>query len=193
MKVGLYFGTFNPVHVGHLIIAEGVINASDLDRVWMVVSPHNPLKDKNALASEYDRFRMAELALEGNPRVSASNVEFLLPQPSYTIDTLTHLRDKYRSYEFSLIMGEDNLVQLPKWKNYKAILDNYCVYVYPRPGKPNEKSELSAHPNVSSFDFPRLDISATAIRQLVKAKKSIRYLVTDKVNDYIEKTGLYVN
>lgn len=191
MKVGLYFGTFNPVHVGHLIIAEAALNATDLDRMWLVVSPHNPFKDKSKLASEYDRFRMAELATEGNPRMNASNVEFLLPQPSYTIDTLTHLADKYRSYEFSLVMGQDNLQQLPKWKNYQAILDHYRVFVYPRTVGGEAPPPEAVHPNVKLFELPFLDISATAIRQLVKSKKSIRYMVTDSVHEYILKNGLY--
>ncbi len=195
MNIGLFFGSFNPIHLGHLIIAESVLNETDLDKVWLIVSPQNPLKDKASLAGEVDRLRMAELAVEGNTRIRASNIEFRLPKPSYTIDTLTHLADLYREHHFSLIMGEDNLIQLPKWKNYQAILDHYAIFIYPRgPVGPERIPALQAlHPNVKMFELPYLDISATRIRQMVKMKKSIKYLVPEPVEQYIDANGIYGN
>ncbi|TAE51301.1 MAG: nicotinate-nucleotide adenylyltransferase [Bacteroidetes bacterium] len=189
MTIGLYFGSFNPIHTGHLIIAQTALNEARLDYVWLIVSPHNPLKPKKNLLSEYDRFRMAELALEGNDRILASNVEFSLSKPSFTIDTLTHLRDTYRSYEFALIMGQDNLQQLPRWKNYEAILKYYPIHVYPRPG--TAPSELDTHPNVHFFQAPLLDISATHIRDQIRAGKSVRYLVPEATWAYLDREGLY--
>lgn len=162
-----------------------------MDKVWFVVSPQNPFKEKKNLLGEFDRFRMVELALEGNPRMLASNVEFQLPKPSYTIDTLTHLFDTYRSYEFSLIMGEDNLLHLAKWKNHEAILRNYQLYVYPRKGE-TVNSELSTHPHVHSFEAPLLDISATYIRERIQQKRSIRYLLPEAVREYLERGRLYL-
>ncbi len=189
MKVGLFFGSFNPVHVGHLIIAQTALNEAGLDYVWLVVSPQNPFKEKKNLLPEYDRLKMVELATEGDDRLQGSNVEFSLPQPSYTIDTLTHLRDRYRSYEFSIIMGQDNLQYLHKWKNHEALLKYYPIWVYPRPGTP--ASRFDEHPNVKSFEAPLLDISASYIRQQIKAEKSIRYMVAEPVFQYIEKEGLF--
>lgn len=191
MKIGLFFGSFNPVHVGHLIIAESAVNETDLDKVWMVVSPQNPFKKKANLLGEYDRYRMVELSLEGNTRVQASNVEFMLSKPSYTIDTLTHLREKYPTYEFCILMGEDNLEHFHKWKNYEAILQYYPIYVYPRLGSPSGLFEQ--YPMVKPFQLPLLDISATRVRELLAAGKSVRYLVHDHALDYIEKNGLYEN
>jgi nicotinate-nucleotide adenylyltransferase len=190
MKIGLFFGSFNPIHYGHLIIAECAANEAQLNRVWFVVSPHNPLKIKQSLLGEYDRLRMVELAIEGNHTFHASNVEFSLAKPSFTIDTLTYLFDKYRSYEFSLIMGEDNLLHIHKWKNYEAILNNYKIYVYPRPNSTVE-TELKNHPNVHYFSAPLLDISATEIRTRLKSNKSIRYLVPDNVREYLISRKLY--
>lgn len=192
MKVGLFFGSFNPIHYGHLIIAECAATEAQLDRVWFVVSPHNPLKVKQSLLGEYDRLRMVELAIEENHVFHASNVEFSLPKPSFTIDTLTYLFDKYRSYEFSLIMGEDNLLHIHKWKNYEAILNHYKIYVYPRPNSTVE-TDLKNHPNVQYFSAPLLDISATEIRTRLKAHKSIRYLVPENVREYLITRKLYQN
>ena len=191
MKIGLFFGSFNPVHVGHLIIAQSAVNETDLDKVWMVVSPQNPFKKKANLLGEYDRFRMVELALEGNPKIQASNVEFMLEKPSFTIDTLIHLREKYPSYEFCILMGEDNLEHFHKWKNYEAILNYYPIYVYPRPGSPAGLFEK--YPTVVPFNLPLLDISATRVRELISEGKSARYVVHDEVLDYIEKNNLYGN
>ena len=192
MRIGLFFGSFNPVHTGHLIIAETALDEAKLDRVWFIVSPQNPFKDKKTLLSEYDRLKMVELGIGDNHRLFPSNIEFSLPKPSYTIDTLTHLFDKYRSYTFVLIMGEDNLLHLPKWKNHEAILNHYPIYVYPRKGTPIE-TELKNHPNVHYFEAPLLDISATYIRTRLQSKKSIRYLTPEPVVSYIMSGRLFMD
>lgn len=190
MKVGLLFGSFNPIHVGHLIIAQAALNESDLDRVWLVVSPQNPLKPKNTLLGEYDRLRMVELAIGDNPDMEASNIEFSLPKPSYTIDTLRHMVKVFPGYEFSLVMGEDNLEQLPKWKDFEHILTDFKIYCYPRQG--SDGGKLERFPQIRMFPLRPLDISATQIREMIKAGKSVRYMVPDSVNDYLLKNNLYV-
>ncbi|MEM6347629.1 MAG: nicotinate (nicotinamide) nucleotide adenylyltransferase [Bacteroidota bacterium] len=189
MKVGLYFGSFNPIHVGHLILAQTALNESELDAVWFIVSPQNPFKQKKNLLSEFDRYRMVELALEDHSQLQASNVEFSLPKPSYTIDTLTHLRDRYQSYDFALIMGQDNLQHFHKWKNYETIIKYYPLYVYPRVDA--EASQFDDHPNVRFFEAPLLNISASYIRKVIQADHSVRYMVVPKVFAYLEKEGLY--
>lgn len=189
MNIGLFFGTFNPIHTGHLILARTALNETSLDQVWMVVSPQNPFKQKKNLLPEYDRYKMVELALAEDERIMPSNVEFGLPKPSYTIDTLTHLADRYRSYRFSIIMGADNLTYLPKWKNADAILNHYRIYVYPRVGEP--ESELKDHPGITRFEAPLLNISATYLRTCIKQGKSIRYMVPRSVEEYILQGRLY--
>jgi nicotinate-nucleotide adenylyltransferase len=160
MKIGLFFGSFNPIHVGHLIIANYMATQTDLEKVWLVVSPHNPLKPKKTLARDHDRLHLVRLGIGDNPRLEASNVEFGLPKPSYTIDTLTFLREKYPQHEFSLIMGGDNIATLHLWKNYEQILAHYDIYVYQRPG--SEPGALGAHPRVPlCWIFP-LPTSASA-------------------------------
>ena len=192
MKIGLYFGSFNPIHTGHLIIAQHILNHTEIQRLWFVISPHNPLKDKASLANDRDRLHLVQLAIEDNPSMKASDIEFKLPQPSYTIDTLTYIKEKYPRYEFALIMGADNLLSLPKWKNYQLLINNYPIYIYKRPNYPIE-SALVQHENIHILDTPLLDISSTWIRQLIKTKKSIRYLVPEKVFDYLESSHLYRN
>lgn len=193
MKVGLFFGSFNPIHMGHLIIAQSVLNETNLDQIWLVVSPHNPFKKKETLLGEYDRLYMCELATARNHRIKPSNVEFKLPQPSYTIDTLTHLATRYPSYAFSLIMGADNLATLHKWKNYQAILSHYPVYIYPRlhPEAQTPDAAVAASPNIIRVEAPVVELSATRIRELIKQKKSVQHLLPDAVFDYIEKQNLY--
>ncbi|MEL6671573.1 MAG: nicotinate (nicotinamide) nucleotide adenylyltransferase [Bacteroidota bacterium] len=189
MHIGLFFGSFNPIHIGHLILAQTALNETGVDKVWFVVSPQNPFKKKKNLLSEYDRLKMVEAAIGDRLDLRASNVEFFLPKPSYTIDTLTHLADKYRKDRFSLIMGQDNLQHLHKWKNVEALVKYYPIYVYPRgTGGPSQYDE---HPNVHFFEAPLLNISATYIRESLKTDKSIRYLVPDAVYEYIERTGVY--
>ena len=190
MHIGLFFGSFNPIHVGHLIIAEAALNHTDIDRLWLMVSPQNPFKQKANLLSEYNRLRMAELGIGDNIRMQASNIEFHLPKPSYTIDTLTYLREKYPNYTFSLIMGQDNLQHFHKWKNYEAILNHYHLHVYPR-GHNSPPTQFDDHPNVSMFNAPLLDISATYIRETIRSDKSIRYLVPDAVLEYMEEIRAY--
>lgn len=188
-KVGLFFGSFNPVHVGHLIIANYMANYTDLDEVWFVVSPQNPFKEKKSLGNMYDRLEMVNLAIEDSDHLRVSNIEFSLPQPSYTIDTLVHLAERYPNKEFSLVMGEDNLMGISKWKNYEIILRDYHIYVYPRPGY--DAGDWKKHPSVTLTETPYMDLSATFIRKAIKDKKDIRFLTPEKVINFIDKKGLY--
>lgn len=189
MKIGLFFGSFNPIHVGHLIIANHMATRTDLDKVWLVVSPHNPLKPKKSLARDHDRLHLVRLGIGDNPRIEASNVEFGLPKPSYTIDTLAFLKEKYPDREFALIMGGDNLATLDQWKNYEQLLAGYDIYVYRRPGI--ELGPFASHPRVRICDAPLLDISATYIRDCLRQGQSVRYLVPDAVYEYLESGSLY--
>ena len=189
MKIGLFFGSFNPVHIGHMIIADYMVEFTGLDQVWFVVSPHNPLKAKQTLAPDYDRLHLVRLAIGDHPKLRVSDIEFYLDKPSYTVDTLAYLREKYPDKEFALIMGGDNLMSLPKWKNYEFLLANYPVYVYRRPRYEDET--LAQHPNVRVFDAPLLDISASFVRECRKTGKSIRYLLPEAVYQYLETSHLY--
>lgn len=188
-NIGLFFGSFNPIHVGHLIIANHIVENSPLDKIWFIVSPHSPFKNKLSLARERERLHLVRLAIDNNTKLKASDIEFSLPKPSYTIDTLTYLQEKYPSKKFSLIMGSDNLPGILKWKNGHLLLNNYQIYVYIRPGM--ESPEHSSHPNVHLIQGPLLDISATFIRTQIKAGKSIKYLVPDAVAEYIDSSNLY--
>jgi len=189
MKIGLFFGSYNPIHTGHLIIANYMANHTELAEVWLVVSPHNPLKDKNGLTNMYDRLEMAKLATENAEHLRVSDIEFALPQPSYTIDTLTHLHEKYPEKEFVLIMGADNLVSFKKWKNYEVLLKNYQIYVYPRPGA--DVAEWENHPAITFTQTPLMEISSTFIRKAIKAQKNVQFFLPDKVIDFIEGKGMY--
>jgi len=189
MKTGLFFGSFNPVHIGHLIIADHIAQYTDLREVWLVVSPHNPLKEKSSLARDHDRLHLVQLAVEDNPRLKASSVEFQLPKPSYTIDTLTYLREKYPEKEFALIMGSDNFRSIHLWKNYQMLLDHFDIYLYNRPEE--EMEDVRQHPRVFIVPAPLLGISSTYIRERIKSGKSVRYLVPEKVFDYLETSGMY--
>lgn len=189
MEVGLFFGSFNPIHVGHLIIAQAILNKTDLKEVWFVVSPHNPHKSSKSLIHEFDRIDMVERAIEENNRFRASDVEFHLPKPNYTAVTLAHLREKHSGYHFKPIIGEDNLQNFVRWKNYEVILNDFGLLVYPRPGA--KESPLKDHPNIQYVEAPLLDISATYIRNLIKDGKSIRYLVPDRTIELIEFRKLY--
>lgn len=188
MKIGLYFGSFNPIHIGHLIIAQTIFDRSGLDQVWFVVSPQNPFKKQESLAHEHDRLRMVELAVEENYQFRASDVEFRMPKPSYTIDTLAYLSDKFPQHQFSLFMGSDNLSHFHKWKNYQSILDHYQILVYPRPGEP----KVTNYPQIKWIEAPLLDISATFIRQSIQAGYSARYLLPESVEQYILSKKLYL-
>ncbi|TCV11827.1 nicotinate-nucleotide adenylyltransferase [Sphingobacterium alimentarium] len=189
-KIGLFFGSFNPIHVGHLIIANYMANFTELDEVWFVVSPQNPFKEKKSLVNMYDRLEMVNLAIEGADKLRASDIEFTLPQPSYTIDTLTYLQEKHPKKEFVLIMGEDNLQSLRKWKNADIILRDYKIIVYPRPGY--DAVEMKEHPSVQMTDTPVMELSSTFLRQAIKENKSIKFYTPDKVAEFIDKKGLYL-
>ncbi|ABG57885.1 nicotinate (nicotinamide) nucleotide adenylyltransferase [Cytophaga hutchinsonii] len=191
MKIGLFFGSFNPIHVGHLIIGNTMAETTDLDEVWYVVSPQNPFKKNQSLLHEFDRFDMVTAAIANNPKFRASDIEFSLPKPSYTVDTLTYISDKYPQHSFVLIIGEDNLDQFTNWKNHEQILHHYSLYVYPRPDSSN--SFLREHKNVRLVAAPLLEISATYIRNLVKQEKSIRYLVSKEVEELILSRKYYSN
>ena len=188
-KIGLFFGSFNPVHIGHMIIANYMTTQTDLDKVWLVVSPQNPLKPKNTLARDHDRLHLVRMAVDENPNLEASNIEFDLPKPSYTIDTLIHLKEKHPDYEFVLIMGGDNLRSLHKWKNYEIILRDYPIYVYKRPSY--ELGDLAAHPDIHLFDAPLMQISASYIRTCLKEGKSVQYLVPEPVFEYLSSSSIY--
>jgi len=189
VRIGLFFGSFNPVHVGHMIIANYMVTHTDMDKLWMVVSPQNPLKEKKSLANNYDRLHLLQLAVDDNSMITASDIEFTLPVPSYTIDTLTYLHEKYPDHEYVLIMGGDNLYSLHKWKNYKLLLERYQIYVYTRPT--HEIPDIAEHPNVHLYDAPLLDISSSYIRNEIAEARSIRYLVPDRVYDYLMANTLY--
>ncbi len=189
MQVGLFFGSFNPVHVGHMIIANHLADEEALDQVWMVVTPQSPFKKKRNLANNHDRLHLVRLAIDDHPGIRASDIEFGLPIPSYTIDTLTYLKEKYPTYRFCLIMGSDNLKSLHKWKNADLILKNHEIYVYERPGYAPES--LSDLPNVHLVQAPLLHVSSSYIRKRIREKKSIKYLVTERVFDYIQGSNMY--
>lgn len=201
MKIGLYFGTFNPIHIGHLIIANHMAENSDLDQVWMVVTPHNPHKKKDSLLDDYHRLQMVHLATEDFSKLKPSDIEFKLSQPNYTVNTLVHLEEKFPNYEFSLIMGEDNLKSLHKWKNYEVILQNHDIYVYPRleaKGRTGEaisseveNLDLKKHPKVHLIDAPIVEISSTFIRKSIKNGKNIQPLLPVKVWEYIDHNNFY--
>ena len=197
MNVGLFFGTFNPIHVGHLIIANYMANFTSLDQVWLVVSPHNPLKEKSTLLGDQHRLTLVRISVEENSKLWASDIEFSMPQPSYTAKTLAVLKEKYPNNNFSLIMGEDNLRSFPKWYNYEKILDEYPIFVYPRLRTAAEENHsaverILTHPNVHMCnDVPVMNLSASFIREGIKNKKDVRYLLTESVLTYIEEMHFY--
>ena len=188
MNIGLYFGSFNPVHHGHLIIANHILNEGKVRELWFVVSPHNPFKERSSLLNEQHRLQLVRLAIDTTPGMRASNIEFNLPKPSYTIDTLTYLEEKYPKHTFYIVMGSDGFQNINKWKNAEQLLKNTSIIIYKRPGF-DIKEKLPA--NIVVVDAPLLEISSTHIRKLIKEKKSIRYLVPDTVLDEIEKQQYY--
>ncbi len=190
-KVGLYFGTFNPIHVGHLIIANHLAEFTNLDEVWFVVTPHNPFKKKSTLLADHHRYQMVEIAIEDFPKLKASKIEFGLPQPNYTVNTLAHLNEQYPDFQFNLIMGEDNLQSFTKWKNYEVILENNHIYVYPRVYDKKELSNLMQHPKIHVIDAPVVEISSTFIRKNIKENKNIKPLLSDKVWVYLDEMNFY--
>ncbi|UII28822.1 nicotinate-nucleotide adenylyltransferase [Fulvivirga maritima] len=190
MTVGLFFGSFNPIHIGHLIIANVMAEAPEISQVWFVVSPQNPFKQRKSLLHEFDRLDMVNAAIQDNFSLRASDIEFNMPKPSYTIDTLTYLTEKHPDYTFKLIIGQDNLKSFPKWKNSDQILSKYGLYVYPRPN--SQPSDLLDHENVKVIDSPMLDVSATFIRNCIKKNQSIRYLVPAEVEKIILSKKFYL-
>lgn len=191
MKVGLFFGSFNPIHTGHLILANCMAETTGLDKVWFVVSPQNPFKPSKSLLHEFDRYDMVRAAIHDNYKLEVSDIEFHLPRPSYTIHTLVNLQEKHPDKTFKVIIGEDNLENFRHWKNYERILEDYGLYVYPRPNV--QLSDLRTHPNVQIAEAPMLDISATFIRNCIRKNQSIRYLVPDVVADMIRARGFYLH
>jgi len=190
MRVGLYFGSFNPIHHGHLLIASWILQNTSLQQVWFVVSPQNPLKPASTLLNEYHRLYLVQLAVEGENNLKALDIEFKLPRPSYTVDTLAYLQEKYPAHEFSIILGSDSFQNLPKWKNAEWLLKNYPVYVYKRPAH----EQLPSYPGAKDIHIlkaPLLPISSTEIRKKIKEGKSIRYLVPEAVRAEIERNGYY--
>ncbi|MDC1162549.1 nicotinate (nicotinamide) nucleotide adenylyltransferase [Tenacibaculum sp.] len=190
-NIGLYFGTFNPIHIGHLIIANHMVENSDLDEIWMVVTPHNPFKKKSSLLDNYHRLEMVYRATEEYDKVKPSDIEFNLPQPNYTVYTLAHISDKYPSYKFNLIMGEDNLKSLHKWKNYEAILEDYEVYVYPRISDGKVETQFDTHAKIHKVDAPIVQISSTMIRKGIKEKKNVKPLLSLSTWKYIDEMNFY--
>ncbi len=199
-KIGLYFGTFNPIHVGHLIIANFMADYTDIDEVWLVVSPQNPLKEKSTLLKDYHRLALSRIAVEDNPRIKVSDIEFHLSKPSYTVQTLAHLAETFPDHHFALIMGEDNLRTLHKWKNYEVILERHQVYVYPRVLTEQEKEDLKIHrtktsltanPGIIRVDAPVMRLSASFIRKAIEEGHDVRYLLTEPVYKYVKEMHFY--
>ncbi|MDT7831185.1 nicotinate (nicotinamide) nucleotide adenylyltransferase [Flavobacteriaceae bacterium S356] len=191
MKIGLYFGTFNPIHVGHMIIANHLLEYSDLDEIWMVVTPHNPHKKKSSLLDNHHRLELVYLATEEYDAIKPTDIEFKMPQPNYTVHTLAHISEKYPQHDFCLIMGEDNLKSFHKWKNYDAILDDYHIYVYPRISKGKIETRFDNHQKIHKVDAPIVEISSTLIRNGIKAKKNVRPMLNEKVWKYVDEMNFY--
>ncbi|WP_440120633.1 nicotinate (nicotinamide) nucleotide adenylyltransferase [Tenacibaculum sp. Ill] len=190
-NIGLYFGTFNPIHIGHLIIANHMVENSDLDEIWMVVTPHNPFKKKSSLLDNHHRLEMVYLATEEYEKIQPSDIEFKLPQPNYTINTLVHISEKFPNYKFSLIMGEDNLKSLHKWKNYEVILEDYDIYVYPRVSNGVVENQFKDHKKIHRVEAPIVQISSTMIRNAINEGKNCKPLLSDKVWKYIDEMNFY--
>ena len=191
-KTGLYFGTFNPIHIGHLVIANHIVEFSGLDEVWFVITPQSPFKTKQSLLDNHHRYQMVFEAVHDYPKLKPSKIEFNLPQPNYTVHTLAHLDEKYRyEHRFSLIMGEDNLKSFHKWKNYETILENYSIYVYPRISNGDSESRFKDHPKIHHVDAPIMEISSTFIRKQHKLGKNVRPMLPERVWKYMDEMNFY--
>ncbi len=191
MKVGLFFGTFNPIHVGHLTIANHLAENSDLDQVWFVVTPHSPFKKKNSLLDNNQRLEMVYRATKEYDKLKPSDIEFGLPQPNYTINTLVHLEEKFPNHEFCLIMGEDNLKSFHKWKNYQMILETHNIYVYPRISEGKVETQFDEHPKIHHVDSPIMELSSTFIRKSIKNSKNVRPMLPENVWEYLDEMNFY--
>jgi nicotinate-nucleotide adenylyltransferase len=190
-KVGLYFGTFNPIHIGHLIIANYMVENSNLDEIWMVVTPHNPFKRKSSLLDNHHRFELVYKATENYPKIKPSDIEFKLPQPNYTTNTLAHISETYLDKEFCLIMGEDNLKSFHKWKNFETILERHHIYVYPRISDGTVATQFDTHPKIHKVDAPIVQISSTQVRNGIKEGKNIQPMLPKEVWSYIDEMNFY--
>lgn len=191
MKIGLYFGSFNPIHVGHLIIANQLVENSDLDQIWFVVTPHNPFKKKSTLLDNYQRLEMVYLATKDYDTLKESDIEFNLPQPNYTVNTLVHLTEKYPKHDFALIMGEDNLKSFHKWKNYQTILEYHSIYVYPRISEGKVDTQFNNHPKITRVDAPIIELSSTMVRKAIKEGKNVKPLLPENVWAYLDEMNFY--
>jgi len=191
MKIGLYFGSFNPIHIGHLIIANQLVENSDLDQIWFIVTPHNPFKKKSTLLDNHQRLEMVYLATKDYEKLEPCDIEFNLPQPNYTVNTLFHLNEKHPKHEFSIIMGEDNLKSFHKWKNYQAILDDYHIYVYPRISEGTIETQFTNHPKITKVDAPIIELSSTLIRNSIKTNKNVKPMLQNDVWKYIDDMNFY--
>ncbi|RKE98990.1 nicotinate (nicotinamide) nucleotide adenylyltransferase [Ichthyenterobacterium magnum] len=190
-KIGLYFGTFNPIHVGHLTIANHMAEHSDLNQIWFVVTPHSPFKKKRSLLDNHHRYQMVDRAVDDYPKLKVSNIEFNLPQPNYTINTLTYIQEKYPDYTFALIMGEDNLKGFHKWKNYELILKHHDIYVYPRISNGKVETQFDNHTKIHKVDAPIMELSSTFIRKSIKEGKNIRPMLPEHVWEYVDEMNFY--
>lgn len=191
MKIGLYFGSFNPIHIGHLIIANQLVENSDLDQIWFVVTPHNPFKKKSTLLDNYQRLEMVYLATKDYDTLKESDIEFNLPQPNYTVNTLVHLTEKYPKHDFALIMGEDNLKSFHKWKNYQTILEYHSIYVYPRISDGKVDTQFNNHPKITRVDAPIIELSSTIVRKAIKEGKNVKPLLPKHVWAYLDEMNFY--
>tara|TARA_B100000963_G_scaffold350522_1_gene360874 strand:- start:391 stop:972 length:582 start_codon:yes stop_codon:yes gene_type:complete len=190
-NIGLFFGSFNPIHLGHLAVAEFFAQNTNLEEVWLVVSPQSPLKEKNTLMENHHRLSMVQLAIEDKLNLKACTEEFDLPSPNYTINTLNHLKKKYPQYQFTLLLGQDNIVHFDRWKAYRKILEQFQLYVYPRTQSDKIRASLLNHSNIVYFEASLLNVSATEIRNALKNKKLLADLLPQKIQDYLRKFNLY--
>ena len=191
MKIGLYFGSFNPIHVGHLIIANQLVENSDLNQIWFVVTPHNPFKKKSTLLDNYQRLEMVYRATKDYDTLKESDIEINLPQPNYTVNTLAHLTEKYPDYDFALLMGEDNLKSFHKWKNYQTILEYHSIYVYPRISEDTIDTQFNNHPKITRVEAPIIALSSTLIRNAIKDGKNVKPLLPEHVWEYLDEMNFY--
>ncbi|MBD98398.1 MAG: nicotinic acid mononucleotide adenylyltransferase [Verrucomicrobia bacterium] len=189
-KIGLFFGTYNPVHVGHMVIANYMVEFTDLEQIWMIVTPQNPFKQKESMLKDYDRLHLVKLAIGEDLNLRASDIEFSLPQPNYTIDTLTYLREKFPEKEFALIMGADNLNHFHKWKNHSVIIENHELYVYPRM-ESNNGGDLRQHYKVNYVEAPVMKVSSSFIRKAIAEGKKVQHFMPKAVAVYVEEMNLF--
>nr|WP_320023475.1 nicotinate (nicotinamide) nucleotide adenylyltransferase [uncultured Draconibacterium sp.] len=190
LTIGLYFGSYNPVHIGHLAIANYMVEYTDIDQLWFVVSPHNPLKKKNNLLADYQRLELVHRAIDDDGRFRASNIEFSLPKPSYTVDTLAYLKDQYPNYHFKILMGSDNLESFHKWKNYEVILEEFGVIVYPRPGFDPDNVQVEKNITIAK-GAPLMEVSSSFIRKAIKKGKDVRHFLPQKSWEYLDEMNFY--